>query len=113
MGGIAQSILSHIIPIVYPSTAIDIQKTINSTSIPQNILEMKNNIYGTLLFYRHLCISIILLGISLIIWFEENLNKMRTFCVTALIFFIIGLAYYFTRQDFVSISDAINKRFAP
>jgi len=113
MGGIAQSILGHFISFVYPNTAIDIQKSINSTSIPQNILEMKNNVYGTLLFYRHLCISIILLGISLIIWFEEYLNKIRTFIVTTIISLIIGLAYYLTRQDYISIRDAIDKKFAP
>lgn len=112
ISGIAESIVSNIITMIYPGIATDIYKTINAPSIPQNILDQKTILYSALVFYRHLFFSTLLLGISLLVWFRDKVNKRRTFFITLIILSIILLSYFFTRQSFIPFRDAINNKFA-
>ena len=113
IGGIADNIVSYIIPKIYPSIATDILKSVNTTSVPQNILDQKNNDYAALVFYRDLFLSTLLLSISLLVWCRNKLYKRRILFVGIAILCIIGLSYYITRENFIPLRDAVNNKFAP
>ena len=80
IGGMAESIMSakmmdlispDITKKICPSPSI-FQGTSKTIPISQNLIDLKEKIYLSLVFYRHLGFSTFLFGISLIVWYKEK-----------------------------------------
>jgi len=74
------------------------------------IIALRNNYYGLLIFFRHLILSMSLLFLALVFWMRNKRYVIIIFLVTIL---FVVFSYLYIQHDLLLIKNDIHARFAP